>query len=202
MEAVTLPRSFEDTTPAEMMRNFTRRRSSSGHSPILDNIQPRGYNSIRPRQQPLERHHDTPEHRPSPERAEGETSWVQTGDLWIGRRIWDAVQLWERENLELVLENKQSVARDHLGIISWRFTNVSERTNISCLASDVLVICLNWGCNYSTVPIIDESTTRRTTERVFRIASAWSTSWCDVHWNCSTCFGAGCTSVRPPGDIC
>ena len=195
MGAITVPRSFEDTTPAEMMRNFSRRRSSSAHSPILDDAQPRSYDSIRPRQQALERDHDNQEHRPS-EHREGQASSEAEGSPWIGRRIWDSVQQWERDHLELVLENKQSVARDHLGIISWKFSDVSERTNVSCLASDIFVICIHWRCSYSTVPIINDYTTGTTTEGLCRIASAWSTPWCDVHWNCSTCFGAGCTSVR------
>lgn len=34
---------------------------------------------------------------------------------WIGAKLWEVLLAWEREHIELVLENTQSVARDHLG---------------------------------------------------------------------------------------
>ena len=132
MDPVTLPRSFEDTTPAEMMRDFPRRRqtqtSDSEHPPLVN----------RDSQQPVPRSYDSIS-SPSTVRRDGAVeSHVSEGHLeleeedsrqpsspppkkWIGKRIWEAVNTWERENVELVLENKQSVARDHLGIppTSW-----------------------------------------------------------------------------------
>ena len=38
----------------------------------------------------------------------------------FGKRIWFAFKKWEADHLELVLANKQSVARDHLGGIFLR----------------------------------------------------------------------------------
>lgn len=40
---------------------------------------------------------------------------VQERQPWFGKRAWMAIRQWEQEHVELVLENKQSVARDHLG---------------------------------------------------------------------------------------
>jgi len=121
MNNVTLPRSFEDTIPAEQMKDYPRRKSSpEARSPILETFRQQSYQSISPttsntriRNQPsqLEPVHDSEEpqrevpHDESPPRP------------WFGKRIWNGFRQWEQDNLELVLENKQSVARDHLGMI-------------------------------------------------------------------------------------
>jgi uncharacterized membrane protein YidH (DUF202 family) len=47
---------------------------------------------------------------------------------------------WERDNLELVLENKQSVARDHLGTIhlfQGKLTVANERTYLAWLRTSL-----------------------------------------------------------------
>ena len=124
MEAATLPGSFEDTTPAEMLRELNRRKQSSPHPPLVrDAPQPKSYKTIpsgsdRVQQSSnvssVEEQHEEEEiHAPEPPRK------------WLGGRIWDAVTTWERDHIELVLENKQSVARDHLGILYISLTNLS-----------------------------------------------------------------------------
>ena len=120
MDDVTLPRSFEDTTPAEMMKDYPRRRlsrsSQSQHSPVLEPIrQPQNYNSITPVNS---ENQNTAEESHSEEHEESDE---EVHDEWYGKRIWMTFRQWERNHLELVLENKQSVARDHLGwsVDSW-----------------------------------------------------------------------------------
>ena len=129
MDTVTLPRSFEDTTPAEMMKNYPRRRpsrsSQSQRSPILEPVgQPQNYSSITPVNFNLERNQNTVE---EPHSDEHEESDEEVHREWWGKRIWRTFQKWERDHFELVLENKQSVARDHLGecVVSW-MTDYSE----------------------------------------------------------------------------
>ena len=117
MDEVTLPRSFEDTTPAEMMKDYPRRRpsrsSQSQHSPILGPVgQPQNYSAITPVNSNLERNQNTAEESHSEEHEESDE---EVHHEWLGKRIWRTFQEWEQNHLELVLENKQSVARDHLG---------------------------------------------------------------------------------------
>ena len=114
MDDVTLPRSFEDTTPAEMMKDYPRRRlSRPSHSPVLEPIrQPQNYSSITPGNSNLERNQNTAEESNSGEHEESDEE-VYHG--WFGKQIWKTFREWERNHWELVLENKQSVARDHLG---------------------------------------------------------------------------------------
>jgi|SRR5579859_701464 len=110
MDSVTVPRSFRDTTPAEQMRPVIERRKSaspSQRSPILENSQAQTtYNAITPS-----------EAQASPEEHTPERTEETRREPWLGRRVWDGVKKWERQHLELVLENKQSVARDHLGTV-------------------------------------------------------------------------------------
>ena len=136
MDNVTLPRSFADTTPAEQMKPISRRRKSSPsqRSPILENPQAHNaYTTIAPEQRnsPSEREHSPeqdPEHEDTPRQP------------WIGKRIWDGILAWEREHLELVLENKQSVARDHLGnirLLQGKLTIANERTYLAWLRTSL-----------------------------------------------------------------
>lgn len=118
MDDITLPRSFEDTTPAEMMKDYPRRRlsrsSQSQHTPVLEAIeQPQNYHSITPTISHLENDRDNGEGADAEEHEESEE---EAHNVWFGKRIWRSFQEWERNHLELVLENKQSVARDHLGL--------------------------------------------------------------------------------------
>lgn len=136
MDNVTLPRSFGDTTPAEQMKPIPRRRksSSSQRSPILEHSQAQNtYNTITPEQ------HNTPSERDdSPD--QGSEHEETPPQRWIGRRIWDGILQWERDNLELVLENKQSVARDHLGTIrlfQGKLTLANERTYLAWLRTSL-----------------------------------------------------------------
>src|SRR5437762_2617278 len=107
MDDVTLPRSFEDTTPAEMMKDYPRQRlsgsSQSQHSPIQEAIpQPQNYNSINPVNSNLERDQNNGEGANAEEHEETEEEFH---DEWFGKRIWKGFQEWERNHLELVLEN-------------------------------------------------------------------------------------------------
>jgi hypothetical protein len=118
MDNVTLPRSFEDTTPAEVMKDFPKQSSSESRSPILrTSSQPQNYQSISPttsntgRPQPP----DTGQNDEEEEREESHEEVLP--QPWFGKRLWNGFRQWEQDHLELVLENKQSVARDHLGIL-------------------------------------------------------------------------------------
>lgn len=121
MDDVTLPHSFEDTTPAEIMKDYPRRRSSQSRSPILEasrQQQAQNYSSITTgntinsgsNQEGVIRQHesDTDEREESHHEEERHD--------WFGKRMWTVFREWEQNHLELVLENKQSVARDHLGL--------------------------------------------------------------------------------------
>lgn len=126
MEGVTLPPSFEDTTPAEQMKDYPRKSSPEARSPILETFrQSQNYESISPttsNPQRIRRRPSQPEPRDGSEQHERDVSPDEpVAQPWFGRRIWNAFRRWEEDNLELVLENKQSVARDHLGMIDqWR----------------------------------------------------------------------------------
>jgi len=118
MDDITLPRSFEDTTPAEMLKDYSRKRKTSpspSRSPILEvsrqqsNYQTISPTSSRPAQQQQHAEEEHEEQEDVPEHQEQARSW-------FGKRIWNSLWEWEKNNLELVLENKQSVARDHLGL--------------------------------------------------------------------------------------
>lgn len=109
-----LPQAFEDAVPTETMKATSGRTSSPSRSPILEQSQqPQTYSTILSsnsnpigNQNTVEVSHESDEeNRRPPDEPHG----------WLGKRIWMAIQRWERDHLELVLENKQSVARDHLG---------------------------------------------------------------------------------------
>jgi hypothetical protein len=119
MDAVALPRSFEDTTPAEALKDMPRRKTD----PALDDAQRRlvtttqptpNYNTITQRA-PTSREHQHAEETESSQGLHSDDEHEEQEPGWIGKRIWTAWTAWESEHLELVLENKQSVARDHLG---------------------------------------------------------------------------------------
>jgi len=127
MDDITLPRSFQDTTPAEQMKPIPKRRKSSSasqRSPILENTQA-SYQTITPAQR-----EESPEQEVEARQREP----------WFGKRIYDRILKWERDNLELVLENKQSVARDHLGtqgLWSMELTLANERTYLAWLRTSL-----------------------------------------------------------------
>jgi len=141
MEDVTLPRSFEDTTPAEMMKTITRRQSSPSRSPILqdDTNRPtynaitstssRHENHIGNRNEPRTENPEASMQREDEDEEAVETSSEEPAKPWFGRRMWTSFTRWERSHLELVLENKQSVARDHLAnertYLAWLRTSLS-----------------------------------------------------------------------------
>src|SRR5271170_2889953 len=133
MDDVTLPRSFEDTTPAEMMKDFPPQRSSQSRSPILQaSRQSSNYQSISPTTSNFQRNQSRPEPAHENDHNEQEEPHDETPPRpWFGKRIWNAFRQWEQDNLELVLENKQSVARDHLGITHCRQrSDYSERADV------------------------------------------------------------------------
>src|SRR5271155_4875503 len=120
MDDVTLPRSFEDTTPAEMMKDFPRHRLSEPRSPILEaSRHASNYHSISPTTSNIERNRSQLEPAQESDHSD-QPHDVSPSQPWFGKRIWNAFQQWEHENLELVLENRQAVARDHLGIAEYR----------------------------------------------------------------------------------
>ena len=115
MDAFTVPRSFEDTTPAEVMKDFSKQPKSQSQTPILSAAtQPaQNYRSISPTSSRFQLE-ETPENE-SNVQGHAESN-EETKRPWFGKRIWTAIRQWEEDHVELVLENKQSVARDHLGI--------------------------------------------------------------------------------------
>jgi hypothetical protein len=120
MDSVTLPRTFDDTTPAEMLKPVNRRRASPSRSPILGHGHQQSYNTISSGSAHNDNLTDLPpeDQRETTQAREDENveETTEQGQPWIGTRIWHSFKRWERDNLELVLENRQSVARDHLGI--------------------------------------------------------------------------------------
>src|SRR5436309_1365233 len=112
MDDVTLPKSFEDTTPAEMMKDFPRRRTSQANLPILASTQqPQNYNSISPSTSNIERQQQPVEgDQQSEEEHRVTDSDSETQRHWFGKRIWTTLREWEQGHVELILENKQSVA--------------------------------------------------------------------------------------------
>ena len=119
MDDVTLPPFFEDTTPAEALKTMPRRKinpssSDDDQERLVSRTQAaQNYSSIIPRlQSSHERQHEDDN---GSQGHESETEHDETKRPWFGKRLWDAWWEWDREHLELVLENKQSVARDHLG---------------------------------------------------------------------------------------
>jgi hypothetical protein len=142
MESVTVPRSFDDTIPAEMMKAIQRRPNPSpSRAPILDEQdQHRSYSSVIPTQAESEGQ----EIAENDARAQDEVSERETTSheehrrQWIGSRIWEGIKEWERDNVEMVLENKQSVARDHLGKFQICFlTPANERTYLAWLRTSL-----------------------------------------------------------------
>src|SRR5947207_16019020 len=101
-----------------MTKDYQGRRlsrlSRSQQTPLLVAIeQPQNYHSISPRSSQLENDRDNGEGADAEQHEESEE---EAHNVWFGKRIWRSFQEWERNHLELVLENKQSVARDHLGL--------------------------------------------------------------------------------------
>src|SRR5271156_5552995 len=109
MDDVTLPRSFQDTTPAEMLKDYSRRRKASpspSRSPILEESrQQSNYQTISPTSS---RPEQEPPHAEEHEEQEDNPEQQDPPRPWLGKRIWKSIQEWEKNNLELVLENKQS----------------------------------------------------------------------------------------------
>jgi hypothetical protein len=173
MDDVTLPRSFEDTTPAEMMKDLSKKRSPS-QSPILDERrQPRNYSSINPSTSQAERIPAPTEQLSESDIEAEDTVEEEEPREWLGKRIWVVIWKWERDNLELVLENKQSVARDHLGMLEQSLSHSSQRTNLFSLATDIPLICINWSCNFTTVSAVYYHSTWKPTQRICSTAQSW-----------------------------
>ena len=122
MDDVTLSRSFGDTTPAEALKDLPRRKvdpssSDDDQARMVGRTQPpRNYNTIS-QGEPSSHEHQPALETESSREHESEVQHDVTRPGWIGKRIWDSWIHWERDHLELVLENKQSVARDHLGTL-------------------------------------------------------------------------------------
>jgi Domain of unknown function (DUF202) len=132
MDDITLPLS---TTPAEMMKD--RRRSSQSRI-IETSPQPQNYNSITP-SEPHSEQNATEETLQS-DHDEGGESEEESQHEWFGKRMWVALRQWEQNNLELILENKQSVARDHLGILNlhvYELIIANERTYLAWLRTSL-----------------------------------------------------------------
>jgi uncharacterized membrane protein YidH (DUF202 family) len=73
-----------------------------------------------------------------PRCREQDLPWVDRSPRqWIGKRIWEAAKGWEREHLELILENTDSVARDHLGTHSLQADLANERTYLAWLRTSL-----------------------------------------------------------------
>ena len=105
--------------PAEMMKDFPPQSSTA----VLEAPkQPRNCPSITHTISNTDGNLNQPERPQQRDRSEQEDSLEGLPPRpWFAKRIWNAFRQWEQEHLELVLENKQSVARDHLGVIPhWR----------------------------------------------------------------------------------
>jgi hypothetical protein len=121
MDDITLPRSFEDTIPAEMMKDGPRRQSSQSRLPILEATrqqQAQNYNSITTGNttNPESNQEGVPTQHESDTDERDDSHDEEERHHWFGKRMWIAFREWEQNNVELVLENRQSVARDNLGI--------------------------------------------------------------------------------------
>lgn len=119
MDDVTLPRNFQDTTPAEALKDMPRRKtdpaSDDAQRRLVATTQPApNYNTIIQRA-PTSREQQHAEETESSQGLPSDDEHEEQDPGWIGKRIWNAWLAWEHDHLELVLENKQSVARDHLG---------------------------------------------------------------------------------------
>ena len=104
------------------MKDYPRKGSPQARTPILEtfrqsqNYESTGLTTSDP--QRIRRQPSQPEPRRGSEQHERDVSPDEpVAQPWFGKRIWNAFRRWEEDNLELVLENKQSVARDHLGMI-------------------------------------------------------------------------------------
>jgi hypothetical protein len=198
MDDVTLPRSFEDTTPAEMLKDFPRQRSSQSRSPILQaSRQPSNYQSISPTTSNTQRNQSRsePAHE-SDNRDQEEPHDESPSQPWFGKRIWRAFREWEQDNLELILENKQSVARDHLGIADRRQgSDYSERADVFSVVTNILVVCVYWGGNHAIISSVYYDTAWKSTKRVCRAPSTRSATWCGFCWNSRAGISAWSASV-------
>ena len=120
MDDVTVLRSFGDTTPAEALKDMPRRKadppsSDDDQAQLVSRTQPsQNYNTIAQRG-PGSHEHQPGRETESSREHESEGEHEVTRRDWIGKRIWNSWIRWEQDHLELLLENKQSVARDHLG---------------------------------------------------------------------------------------
>lgn len=145
MDDITHPPSFPGTTPSEKMKGRLPGQSNQSRSPILGAIRqephPQNYSSITPgNSNTSERNQEAvvenPQHED--ETDEGEESHDEAHG-WFGSRMWAAFRHWERNHLELILENKQSVARDHLGAanIVNELIIANERTYLAWLRTSL-----------------------------------------------------------------
>jgi hypothetical protein len=116
----TTPHSNEKNLPTEFDMKGSKRRASPtpGSEPIL------GAESQTPNYQSVTSTSGTGDARNrtdpgnAPENQDRHEQHQEEERVGILRRIWNLMRQWERDHLKLVLENKGSVARDHLGILA------------------------------------------------------------------------------------